>query len=65
MLTINFTTGVGSAAVGLVSMVFLEGDATTPVKVMIIFDNENRFGNSVYQVELTLLQSGKQSSVTT
>ena len=52
MLTINFITGVGSAAVGFVSrvLVFLEGGATTLVKVMNIFDNENMFGISVYHL---------------
>ena len=46
-------TGVGSVfGVGLVSrvLVFLEGDATTPVKVMLVFNNENRFGNSGYHL---------------
>lgn len=51
LLTINFVTGVGSAAFGLVCrfLVFLEGDVTM-VKVMIIFDNENTFGISVYHL---------------
>ena len=51
LLTINFVTGVGSAAFGLASSAgsFLEGDVTM-VKVMIIFDNENTFGISVYHL---------------
>jgi hypothetical protein len=49
LLTINFVTGVGSAAFGLVCrfLVFLEGDVT------------------MVKVELTLLQSGEQGSGTT
>ena len=56
LLTINFVTGVGSAAFGLVCrfLVFLEGDVTM-VKVMIIFDNENTFGISVYHLRWSYL----------